>query len=80
MDDLFYISINLKNSNILKDNNDVCARQVEAQKQDIREQARKRDEYVNYQQDMDATLQRNEQVYSVRNYKIAKLCFLVEKT
>ena len=46
---------------------------MEAQKQDIREQARKRDEYVNYQQDMDATLQRNEQVYSEGNYKIAIL-------
>ena len=38
---------------------------MEAQKQDIREHARKRDEYINYQQDMDATLQRNEQVYSL---------------
>ena len=66
MDDSFYIFFkNLKNPNILQDNNDVCSRQVEAQKQDIREHARKRDEYINYQQDMDATLQRNEQVYSL---------------
>ena len=46
----------------LQDNNDIVASHATAQKEEIVEHARKRDDYVNYQQDMDATLTRNVQV------------------